>query len=486
MIRPAIFYSFSFSPNHRWTSFHPPGPEIYNYLKGVCEKYQIIDKMQFNTDITELRWLEEEHLWQATLLHMVPGTGDLSARERRRMIDENGWESVYIKKEIVRAKIVASCAGGLVEPKTWPEQIPGNEQFEGPIFHSSKWDYNVDLKDKNVVVMGTGCSAAQFVPKLTKEYGAASVTQLMRSPPWVVPRQEPPFFGKENWYKYSPTLFSYIPGVARSYRTLIFVLTELQFFLLFRMNRVGKEVRKAREKMLLKHMKKTVPEKYHDILTPDYSLGCKRMIFDATWFRSLNDPKIELTTQPLQSLQSKTVTLGAGRTYPPQGNDIKAEERKIPADAVILANGFELTTWLAPLKIIGKDGTSLQDVWDQRGGPQAYMGNAMDGFPNFFIIFGPNTATGHSSVILASENMVEYTIKFMRKILRGDVRTFEVKREKEEEWTAAMQRELKDTVWMSGGCTSWYKTDNGWNATAYPYVHHFIPPCHNLLFFPSY
>ena len=388
------------------------------------------------------------------------------------MIEEKGRESVYIKEEIVRAKIVASCAGGFVEPNTWPNSIPGKEQFEGPIFHSSKWDYSVDLKDKNVVVVGTGCSAAQFVPKLTKEYGAASVTQIMRSPPWVVPRPEPPFFGHELWPKWTPTLFSYMPGLGRTFRTLIFLAAEAEFFLLFKMTPAAAKGRKKYETKLLKHMKRSVPEKYHDILTPDYGVGCKRRIFDATWFPGLNDPKIELTTQPLMSLQPNGATIGPGRTYPPQEKESKAptDEKQIPADVVVLANGFEVTTWLAPLEVIGKNGAVMQRVWDERGGPQAYMGNAMDGFPNFFIIFGPNTATGHSSVILASENMVEYTIKFIRKILVGDVRTFEVKREKEEAWTEMMQRGLKQTVLMSGGCTSWYKMENGWNATAYPYV----------------
>ena len=388
------------------------------------------------------------------------------------MIDEKGRQSVYIKEEIVRAKIVASCAGGFIEPNAWPDTIPGKDQFEGSIFHSAKWDYNVDLKDKNVVVVGTGCSAAQFVPKLTKEYGAASVTQIMRSPPWVVPRPEPPFFGPKLWEEWTPALFSYIPGLGRSFRTLIFVAAEAEFFLLFKLTPAGAKARKNLEGKLLKHMKKSVPEKYHDILTPDYSVGCKRRIFDATWFPGLNDPNIELTTQPLTSLQPKGVTIGPGRTYPPMERESKAptDEKQVPADVIVLANGFEVLTWLSPLRIVGKNGVVMQEVWDKRGGAQAYMGNAMDGFPNLFMIFGPNTATGHSSVILASENMVEYTIKFVRKILQGDVRTFEVKREKEEAWTEMMQRELKNTVLSSGGCKSWYKTENGWNATAYPYV----------------
>ncbi len=156
------------------------------------------------------------------------------------------------------------------------------------------------------------------------------------------------------------------------------------------------KARKMIEADLVRHMKRVVPEQYHEILTPDYGVGCKRRIFDAFWLDSLNDPKIDLTTQPITSLQPRGVTLGPGRTYPdPEDKDSKAPitERHLPADVIILANGFELTTWLSPLKVIGKGGAVLQEVWDERGGPQAYMGNAMDGFPNLFLIFGPNNVS---------------------------------------------------------------------------------------------
>ena len=405
---------------------------------------------------------------------MAPGTGDLSTKERRKMMAERGRESVYIKEEIIRAKIVCSAAGGLVEPNAWPDTIPGRDQFEGPIFHSARWDHNVDLRDKDVIVMGTGCSAAQFVPRLTKEpYNAKSVTQVMRSPPWVVPRPGPMmgYISESTWEKWTPVIFPKFPFLARMYRTFLFTLAEIDFQLIFTNKDIAAKTRKKQEAALVRHMKKVVPEKYHEILTPDYGVGCKRRIFDAFWLESLNDPKIELTTQPVTSIQPKGVTLGPGRTYPnPKDTTSKAptDEKHLPADAIILANGFELTTWLSPLRVIGKDGAVMQEVWDSRGGPQAYMGSAMDGFPNFFMIFGPNTATGHSSVILASENMVEYSLKFIRKILNHDVKTVDVKKEKEIEWTNMMQESLKGTVWHSGGCRSWYKTENGWNATAYP------------------
>lgn len=470
--RPAVFYSFSFSPNHNWSSYFPPGPEIIRYLQDVCDKYQIVDKIQVNTEVSELRWLEDEEEWQATLLHLAPGTGDISTKERRKMMAEKGRESVYLKEEIVRAKIVCSAAGGLVEPHALPESIPGHDQFEGDIFHSARWDSSVDLRDKNVIVMGTGCSAAQFVPRLIKEpHNAKSVTQLMRSPPWVVPRLGPGLglVSEETWHKWTPRLFPW--GLGRVYRTVLFLFAELDFFLIFTGRDIAARARKSLEQKYLKHMKKTVPEKYHEILTPDYGVGCKRRIFDAFWLPSLNDPKIDLTTRPLTSLQPKGVTLGPGRAYPdPEAENSRAptDEVHLPADAIILANGFELSTWLSPLKIIGKGGAIMQEVWDERGGAQAYMGNAMDGFPNLFIIFGPNTATGHSSVILASENMVEYTLKFIKRILKGDVKTFEVRKEREIAWTEKIQAALKSTVWHAGGCHSWYKTANGWNATAYP------------------
>ncbi|KAL8910846.1 MAG: hypothetical protein Q9171_003884 [Xanthocarpia ochracea] len=467
---PAAFYSFSFSLNYEWTSLYPEGAEIYKYLCDITEKYQFVDKIQLNTDVSELRWLEDEQLWEATLTHMVSGTGDLSRKVLNQRIAEHGRESVYLKQEIVRARIVCSCAGGLVEPNPWPSSIPGRDSFEGPVFHSARWDHSVDLNDKNVVVIGTGCSAAQFVPRLTKEpHNAKSVTQIMRSPPWVVPKAEPPG-GKEKYEKYSPTLFNMVPGMAKLFRFMCFATGEIHWFTIFDDNSWNHKTRKKIESEMLEHMKRSVPEKYHEILTPDYAIGCKRRIFDNDWFPSLNDPKIELTTKPITKVSPTSITIGPGRTYPdPNNTNSKAptDKQTILADVVVLGNGFEVTTWLHPLKIRGKGGKYMQDVWDERGGPQAYLGLAMDGFPNLFIIFGPNTATGHSSVILASENMVEYNLKLIKKILRGDITTAEVKKESEMAWTKIVQERNKRSV-FNGGCQNWYQRD-GWNATSYPY-----------------
>lgn len=466
--RPAVFYSFSFCPNPKWTTFYPEGSEIVKYLQGVCEQYEIIDKIQLNTDVRGCKYLQSEGVWEVTLQHLVSGAGDLSEYERAQKIKENGPESVYVYQETVRTKVLISAVGGLVEPKEWPESIPGKDKFAGEIFHSARWRYDIDLKDKEVIVVGTGCSAAQFVPLLTKNYGAKSVTQLMRSPPWVVPKTIPPG-GKKWWEKWAPWMNENIPGFMTGMRMLVFLGAEYDWRL-FGSEAYHDKERKKLEVELLAHMRSLAPKKYHEILTPDYGVGCKRRIFDATWLSGLNDPTIELTTLPLTSLGEKTVTLGPGRTYPPMetASSAPSHQVEIPADVIILANGFQTTEWLHPLEITGRGGKKLHDVFDERGGPQMYMGAALDGFPNFFTVFGPNTATGHSSVILASENMVELILKFVKPILNGEVKSAEIKKEAELEWARDTQSALKKRVWNTGGCVNWYQTDEGWNSTVYP------------------
>ncbi|KAI9886535.1 MAG: hypothetical protein M1823_001646 [Watsoniomyces obsoletus] len=476
---PATFYSFSFSPNYKWTTFHPSGLEIVKYLEDICAKYQIVDKINLNTDISEARWLEDEEQWEITLIYMRPGLGEFSQADREKYIQEHGRDSVYIGSEKIRAKVLVSAVGGLVEPRAWPKNIPGRETFKGEIFHSGRWKADVDFQDKNVVVVGTGSSSVQIVPKLTQApYHAKSVTQIMRSPPWVLPRLVPPG-GDEGWGKWSPTLFSTFPVLAMMMRLGIFLLGESDWFRLFGSSEFCARERKKTEAKLLEHMKRVVPKKYHEILTPNYGVGCKRRVLDAFWFESFNDERIELTTQPLTSIRPHSVILGPGRMYPESEKPIppSSGEREIPADVIVLANGFDVGEWLHPMHVVGRGGKALHDVWRERGGAQAYLGTVMDGFPNMFMIFGPNTATGHSSIILASENMVNLSLKFIGPLLRGEMARVEVKREAEMAWTKEVQEQLKKTV-FNAGCRNWYQTENGWNSATYPYSQfHFAYRC---------
>ncbi len=401
---PALFYSFSFAQNRNWTSFHPPGPEIVQYYHQVCEQYQITDKFELNTDIEGCEWLEDEQVWKVTLRRMYSGMGDLSTKDRQKVVEEKGEEAVYSESEIVKAKIVVSCVGGLVEPNGFPKDVPGLENFKGQMFHSARWDKTVDFNDKNVVVVGTGCSSAQLVPCLPEApYNARSVTQLMRSPPWIPPQSTPPG-GNEWWEKNSPTLFKRVPGLQSLLRFAIFAGAEVDFQKLFPKNDYSAKHSKIYADRVLALMRKRVPEKYWDMLTPDYGPGCKRRIFERHWSQSLHNPKIELTTQPFTRVTETGIVIGPGALYPKNAKQEDFPEREIPADVIVLANGFETTRWLHPLKVAGKGGKDLIQVMEDRGGSQAYQGTAMDGFPNFFMIFGPNTATGHTSVIMTSES----------------------------------------------------------------------------------
>ncbi|EAW10087.1 flavin-containing monooxygenase [Aspergillus clavatus NRRL 1] len=453
---PALLYSFSFAPKKDWTTLRPPGPEIAQYLADVCEKFAIVDKIQLNTDVKEMRWLEGAEEWEVTLSHLVPGTGDLSQEERDALVIREGERSVYVKTEVVRAKIVVSGVGCLVEPKTWPKNIPGIETFEGRVVHTARWKEDIDLEGKNVVVVGSGCSAAQVVPVLTRpESKVKSVTQLMRSPPWFM-AEFLSVDALDKWEKYTPSLFRNVPGLTFSARALLFFRLEWDFIRIFKDNGLARRLRSKLEREFLEHMHSNAPEKYHEILTPNYSLGCKRRIVESHYFDSIHAPNFELTTMPLASVQAKGVTLGPGKVYPP--------------DVIILANGYETNKWLHPLRVVGRGGRTLDEIWEERGGAQAYLGIAMDHMPNLFLSFGPNTATGHTSVIFAIENAINYSLNFIKPILDGHVSTFEVTEEAERRWTDKVQKSLQSTVFRRGACTSWYQSDEGWNSSTYPFT----------------
>ena len=460
---PAAFYSFSFAQNKSWTSLYPPGPEIVKYLDGVCASYGLIDKIQLNTDVTDCSWNESEQVWDITIHNLVPGTGDLSSADRAELLEVGGQEAVYITTERIKAKTLISCVGGLVEPNAWPSGVEGKEDFKGEIFHSARWRSDLDFKDKNIVVVGSGCSAAQFVPELATTYGAKRITQVMRTPPWVVPKEVMPFGDRGLW------IVAHVPGVAKALRLMIAAKSEYDWRF-FKNGEFNVKEREKEEQRLLGFMKKMTPEKYHELLTPNYSIGCKRRIFDAQdgWYNSLNNEKVQLTSKQLVKVNANSVTLGK-RTYPPgEKGEPEDEEIEVPADIIVLGNGFRTTKWFHPLKVVGRKGQTLQGVMDSRGGSQMYMGAAMDQFPNFFTIFGPNTATGHSSVILATENMVNYTIKLIEPVLAGDATTVEVLEKAERYWAKDIQSKLNDTVWHKGGCQSWYFDKKGWNSTVYP------------------
>ncbi|KAI9713563.1 MAG: hypothetical protein M1820_000945 [Bogoriella megaspora] len=461
---PTALYSFSFAPNYQSKRVYPSGPEFVEYLENVASNYQITDNIQCNTDIGELRWIDDDEEWEITIRHLVPGTGDLSTKERQQRVRDHGEESVYLRHEKARAKVVVSCVGILVEPNAWPESIPGLSTFSGEVIHSARWRKDVDLAEKHVVVLGAGCSAAQIVPKLLEPSAKVkSVTQIMRTPPWVIPRIQE-IGGVEAYSRNAPKIFRFLPFLGPMFRAFLFVFVEAVWFTVFQEK--NKMLRKYSENFALSHMKSLAPEKYHEMMTPKYAYGCKRRVFDQDWLASMNSPKFTLTTQRIETLDAKQAVLGPSKDGKASGTE---STTRISADVIVLANGFEATRWLHPLKVYGRSGKLLQEVWEERGGPQAYMGTATDGFPNFFLVGGPNTFVGHTSVILASENLIGYILRIIKPVLRAEARFVEPKRDAEINWTKEVQQKLKKTV-FSRSCGGFYKDENGWNSTMYPYV----------------
>lgn len=465
---PSILYSFSFAQNPKWTSVFPSGKEIAEYLADVCAKFEIVDKLQFHTEVTELKWLEDEEEWELTIVHLVPGAGDWSSAERQDKIAVEGPKSVYLATEKIRAKIAISGVGGLVEPQVIPKGIPGFDTFEGELTHTARWNEDLDLNGKDVIVLGAGASAAQVVSSISStKYNVKSVTQLLRTAPWVRPDDDginptDEQLQKMSWY------FQYIPGFQQACRSLAFLTGEQEFFKIFSNTSYTKKHRPLQEERYRRFMKRTAPAKYHDLLNPNYDLGCKRRIIGGAWLRSLHHEKVDLTSRELKSVKPRSVILGPP-TYPPaMKTSAENDQVELPADVIILANGYRTNEYLHPLRVIGKDGRSIHEIWEERGGPQAYLGIAMDKFPNFFMLFGPNTATGHTSVILASENAITYSMRLIKPILKGTVSTYEVKEDAELEWTRTVQDVLKQTPLNNGSCTSWYTNEKGWNSTTYP------------------
>ncbi|KAI9701314.1 MAG: hypothetical protein M1820_006536 [Bogoriella megaspora] len=414
---PSIFYSYSFAPNYSSPGVFASGSEIVEYLNSVASKYQLADKIECEREITEIRWLEEPEEWELVISHMSPGTGDLSSSGRQHRIKQHGEQSVYLKREKARAKIVVSCVGMLSEPNDWPSDVPGLESFEGSVVHSARWKNDISLAGEDVLVIGAGSSTAQLVPcLLSDKTQVKSVTQVIRDPPWVVPRIEEPG-GKEAYARQAPRIFKWCPLLGPFLRACIFCYVELNWFTVLQSK--NQKRRSEQEAFALNHMRNLVPGEYHRAMTPTYSYGCKRSVLDQDWLRSMNSPKFQLCTRPLKCVRAREVVLHGSDDYP--------ADLRIPADVIVLGNGFQATKWLHPLRVIGRGGKLLQDIWNERGGPQAYMGTAVDGFPNLFLVGGPNTFLSHTSVIIASENFTKFIIKVAKPVLQGDARFVEAR-----------------------------------------------------------
>ncbi|KAK5790837.1 hypothetical protein VI817_008124 [Penicillium citrinum] len=419
---PSALYSFSFAQNPNWTKLMPSNTEIKDYVDSVVDTYNLRAKMTFGTEVVRSVWRSDASRW---LLHLR----DLNT----------GREYTH------ECQILFAATGQLVKPR--PCEIPGIASFHGSIFHSARWDHSVNLEGKNVVVIGNGCTAAQIVPALAKNSKIKSLTQIIRTKHWIFPAPNFTYPRVLQW------IFRYVPFAMRMHRFHIFLMAENDFRL-FPMTDSAARLREKRRKHVEKYMRDTAPEKYYDLLIPDFDVGCKRRIFDPGYLESLHNDKVLLTDAKTEEITT---------------DGIKTDKGFIPADVIILATGFETNKFLPYMDVVGCNGENVSKHWTKYDGPAAYNCSALSGFPNFFMLLGPNAATGHTSAMMAAENSINYALRILKPVFNGDAVSVDLKPQAEHDYVYWMQGALSKRVW-NAGCISWYINDKKWNSMSYPWT----------------
>ena len=406
---PSQLYSFSFAPNPDWSRSFSPQPEIQQYIQGVSERAGVRDHFRFGVTFEDAHW------------------------------DGSHWQ-VTTSAGHVTADFLVSAAGGLSEPKM--PDIDGINSFAGEIMHSARWDHSVDLTGKRVAVIGTGASAIQIVPEVAKVAGHLDVYQ--RTAPWVMKRKDREYTSVERF------AFKNLPLVQKAYRTGIYWGREA-FVPAFTLN---PKLALPAKLDALDNIKRSIDDpELREKLTPDYDMGCKRILISNTYYPALAQDNVELVTDGIAKVTGSAVVTKDG------------VEREI--DVLIVATGFHTTDLPIAHHITGADGRTMAQKF-QAESMSAYKGTTISGFPNLFQIVGPNTGLGHSSMVFMIESQLTYILSALDHLEERNLDVFEVKPEAQRAWTDDIQRRMQKTVWSSGGCASWYLDEHGKNVTLWP------------------
>lgn len=407
---PSHLYSLSFAQNGDWSRMYPQQPELFAYVRDVADKYALRPKIRFNTAMREALWDEAAGHWV-----VVTSAGRL-------------W-----------ARVLVSAAGGLHIP-AYPK-LPGLSRFAGKTFHSACWEHDYDLAGKRVAVIGTGASAIQFVPQIAARVARLDVYQ--RTPPWILPKPDRVFSGLEQ------KLLKFAPYRA-AFRKYLFYIHELRV-LAFMGN---KQAQKIATKIASDYLAAQIQDPaLRARLTPDYTIGCKRVMISNDFYPALARPNVTLITDPIAEIREHSII------------DVACGEREV--DAIIFGTGFEVTSAFRHTKITGQGGLALADLWDETG-MRAHHGITISGFPNYFMLLGPHTALGHNSVVIMIEAQVGYIVDALRQMRDVGIPAINVRAEAQARFTVALESRLAGTVWQDGGCESWYKDRHGKVTTIWP------------------
>jgi cation diffusion facilitator CzcD-associated flavoprotein CzcO len=411
---PSSLYSYSFAPNPDWRRRYAEQPDILGYIEGVADTEGLTALVRTGTEVEGAAWDDSARRW-----HVHARGGD-------------GAPTTY------DADLLVSAVGQLSRPHV--PRLHGIDAFAGPAFHSAEWDHDVDLTGKRVVVVGTGASAIQFVPHLQRR--AAHVTVLQRSAPYVVPKPDRAYRPLHH------RVFRRAPSTQSFGRELTRSLSE-------QLNQALAEQTAFTKAFLLAfklHLRHQVRDPtLRARLVPGYPVGCKRLLFSNDWYPALSQPNVDVVTERI----SEAV---------PEG--IRTEDGALHvADVIIYGTGFLATEFLRPMRITGRDGRDLHEEWSS--GAQAYLGMTVQHFPNFFIVYGPNTNLGGSSILSMIECQTGYLGQAAETLADGSTTRVEVRAEVAERYDHEIQERLSKSVWTSG-CASWYQTPGGRVTTNWP------------------
>ena len=407
---PSYLYSFSFEQSSGWSRMFPPRQEIWDYLRHCVDKYQLAPHLRLNSNVDKAEFDEDTPCWRVTL--------------------DDG--------ESFLGMALVSGMGALNRP-AYPD-IPGLSEFSGTSFHSSRWDHGYNLEGKTAAVIGTGASAIQFVPQIVDKVDQLLLFQ--RTPPWIVPKPDRLF---RNWEK---SLFRIFPFTRFLFRNLIYWRQEARGIGFT----IDPRLMGRARRVALKHLKKQVADpELREILTPNYTIGCKRILISSDYYPALQRDNLTLNTSGIQRVTGDAIIDGEGRQH--------------RVDAIVLGTGFRATDPITPTRIFGIGGRELSEDW--RDGPEAFLGISVAGYPNLFLLVGPNTGLGHNSIIFMIEAQVRYTIKMLRNMSEQGVHAIDVKTDSQARFNRDLQHSLAKTVWQSG-CKSWYQTEDGKNSSIWP------------------
>lgn len=400
---PSHLYSFSFAPKTDWSRKFAEQPEILGYFESLVDSHGLGSHLRFGTAAVGAVWDDETATWE---LELADG-------------------------ERVTVDVIVSGLGQLNRPNV--PDIPGLSDFAGTTFHSARWDHGHDLQDERVAVIGIGASAIQFVPRVATQ--ASQLTLFQRSVNYVAPKPDRPYRPWERW------LLDHVPPVQRAYRASIYWRFEARFALMRKGNRIGRMMQDRFGKEVAKIVSERLPA---EALVPDYTPGCRRILIANDWYPTLLRRNVEVVTDGVDHITDHSIVTTDGREF--------------PVDTIIFGTGFHSTEFLSPLHITGRGGQDLNEVWAD--GAHAYLGLAVEGFPNLFMLYGPNTNLGHNSILFMIEQQVGYIRSLLVDMMRADAVAAEVTPAAAERFDHEISALAERTVWAED-CHSWYKTESG-------------------------